>query len=74
MFCPFCPNEIEGERHFVMECSRYNHYDKRTELFTLLSACSKEFATLCSIDKLNYINILGGDNVQVGKYIQECIP
>ena len=71
-FCPFCPNEIEDERHFVMDCSRYD--DKRTELFTLLSTCSKDFATLCSIDKFKYI--LGGDNphcVQVGKYIHDCL-
>ena len=71
-FCPFCPNEIEDERHFVMDCSQYD--DKRTELFTLLSARSKDFATLCSIDKFKYI--LGGNNphcVQVGKYIHDCL-
>ena len=24
-FCPFCPNKIENEKHFLMECQTYKH-------------------------------------------------
>ena len=71
-FCPFCPNIIENERHFIMDCPTYN--DKRQLLFTSISACSPDFNTLNPINKFNYI--LREDNpysVQVGKYIKECL-
>ncbi|XP_066263211.1 uncharacterized protein [Branchiostoma lanceolatum] len=69
-FCPFCPNEIEDEQHFILDFPRY--HDKRSKLFKLLSACSTD-STFLSIDKFKYI--LEGDNpycVHIGKYIKEC--
>ena len=28
-FCPFCPNKVEDEKHFLLECSNLNYFRER---------------------------------------------
>jgi hypothetical protein len=34
-FCPYCPNEVENELHFLLKCNKYN--TDRTDLFSKLN-------------------------------------
>ena len=41
-FCPFCPNRIEDEKHFLIACPIYGHL--RAELY---SEAKLIFPTIC---------------------------
>ena len=53
-FCPFCPNTIEDERHFLLQCPVYDVF--RNELF---SEAKQEKANILQMDSSDkFITIL----------------
>ena len=63
-FCPFCPNQIETEEHFLLQCQQYAVF--RNELFFKITNLLPSFLTLEENEKLScllknekLINLLG---------------
>ena len=70
-FCPFCPQHIEDEIHFVMKCPKYDIL--RNELFTFLESNTTDFKRLNATDRFEYIfRCNSSHNAKIGKYIKEC--
>ena len=50
-FCPFCPNRVEDEKHFLLECQTYKHlrsdlYSKVKTIFPTITNQPKEYRFL----------------------------
>jgi len=63
-FCPFCPDQIETEEHFLLQCREYTYF--RNELFLKITDLFPYFSTLpenerftCLLNNENLISILG---------------
>ena len=70
--CPHCPEQIEDEFHFLIECPKYNVL--RNNLYTCISFHTPEFSSIDHRRKFNYM--LTCDTpciIQIGQYIKRCL-
>ena len=63
-FCPFCPNQIETEEHFVLQCHQYaifrnNLYVQIANLLPLFLTLEENEKFLCLLKNEKLINLLG---------------
>ena len=58
-FCPFCPNLIEDEKHFILQCKTYKFI--RRKLFTWADTKLNNFYYLNDLDK--FITLLTNINI-----------
>ena len=52
-FCPFCPEAIETEMHFLLHCNTFAYL--RRELFSTIRKTSRTFDYLCDLEKFMYL-------------------
>jgi hypothetical protein len=65
-FCPYCPNEVENELHFLLKCNKYN--TDRTDLVSKLNFIN--LSTLSDEDKLqNLISYNNGDTEAINPFL-----
>ena len=54
-FCPFCPNKVESEKHFLLECQTYKYL--RADLYTEAQTITP---TICNQPyDLRFLNLMG---------------
>ena len=49
-FCPFCPNSVESEIHFILKCTKYDHISRQNKYIT---ESEQTFKT--NIDLVNHV-------------------
>ena len=52
-FCPFCPNEIEDETHFLLSCKRFSK--QREEFFNKINNVAGHFQYLNNAEKFKFL-------------------
>ena len=68
-FCPFCPNIVETEQHFLINCSTYEPL--RVELFQQAIILKPSFIHCTDTQKYQYL--LSNENLNMTpKFIQNC--
>ena len=70
-FCPFCPNIIETESHFLLECKTFSFL--RRLLFAEIEIIVPIFNQICDQDKFSIL--LNNENIanQVGDFINKAL-
>ena len=66
--CPFCPNLVETESHFLLNCTTYNTV--RDQIFNSISERNPMFPLYTTNEKLQYI--MTNINNDVAIYIANC--
>ena len=67
-FCPFCPELIENEMHFILDCPTYSVL--RSKLFDYLSEYNPLFRTYSQKEKCLYL--IKNVDKEVAHYITQC--
>ena len=67
-FCPFCPNSIENEIHFLFHCPTYSI--RRELLYKYATDNKPEFPLYTISERLEYL--MTNIDVNVAKYINDC--
>ena len=71
--CKHCPDKVEDEMHFLMECSKYN--EKRKILFDEITKRCNNFIHLDNRGRLIYMLSAGGEIVAlVAQFVYENLP
>ena len=70
-FCPFCPNIIETESHFLLQCKTFSFL--RRLLFAEIEIIVPTFNQICDQDKFSIL--LNNENIanQVGDFINKAL-
>ena len=70
-YCPFCPNHVETELHFLLQCNKFR--SMRTVLITEIENAIPSFHLSSDEDKFKIL--LNNENIanQVGKYIDKTL-
>ena len=58
-FCPFCPNEVEDEKHFLMKCKPLSRL--RSELLDKGKKSLPSLGYIC--EKQRFITLMSNNNV-----------
>ena len=67
-FCPFCPQKVENELHFLLECSLYK--TQRANLINPLINMTHGFTYFTESQKLEYL--LRNVESNISSYIANC--
>ena len=59
-YCPHCPDSIETEEHFLIECPAY---EDRVHLFNKVKNVAPQFTNLNSREKFIYLMTQGDDKL-----------
>lgn len=70
-FCPFCPNVVEDETHFLIMCSAFQR--EREKLFSEAIRVDKDFPQKSCLDKMKFL--LANKNIiqTTSHYINICM-
>ena len=68
-FCPFCPEAIETEMHFLLHCNTFACL--RRELFSIIRNKSNNFHYLCDLEKCIYLLSSEGTIRYVASFLQK---
>ena len=60
-FCPFCPNRIEDEMHFLLECQCFSVH--RKEMFSAINEKIKDNNFQCKSKEEQFINLLSNVDI-----------
>ena len=63
-FCPFCPNIIENEKHFLTRCPQYRHL--REELFNQVKTVIPQIHNRC--DDQKFLNLMSSFPNHVARF------
>ena len=69
-FCPFCPNQVETEIHFLIECRVYKTF--RTDLLQSIISRNPSFSFYTPTGKFKYLLSYEFSSV-TAKYIHNCM-
>ena len=58
-FCPFCPNKVEDEKHFLLECKPFSSI--RIELFDKTRKVISAFPFICT--DLNFVTLMNNSDI-----------
>jgi hypothetical protein len=67
--CPYCPNQIENEEHFLVNCNKYADY--RTLLFNYVEKYSKSFVQMSNENK--FIFIMANENIEIVRALADYL-
>ena len=68
-FCPFCPNIVEDEKHFLIVCGKYKHL--RAELLRHAKVIIPTIHNRCNDQK--FLNLISDVPTQVSRFIFKSI-
>ena len=68
-FCPFCPNSIEDERHFLIQCKQYKHI--RQELLENVRLVFPSIHNQCHDQR--FLNLISKTPISVSHFIFKAL-